>query len=108
MTPALSPSGNTERVYLDVTAQSEPDEFWDLCVRNDQITNLKSGGKTAFRDTEIAPIANRSTGKTELSTSTPFPGVSAKLKINATLVKGMPHRPDALPIGRCGHLFLRA
>jgi Peptide N-acetyl-beta-D-glucosaminyl asparaginase amidase A len=54
ITQALSLPANTERVYLDVIAQSQSnDEFWYLCVPNDQTTNLQSCGNTAFRETEI-------------------------------------------------------
>jgi hypothetical protein len=56
---ALSLPGNTERVYLDVVAQNEAnDEFWYLCVPNDQITTLESCDNTAFRETEIAHTPN--------------------------------------------------
>ena len=45
---------NVERVYLDVIAQSQiNDEFWYLCVPNDQTSNLLSCGNTAFRETEV-------------------------------------------------------
>lgn len=45
---------NVEQVYLDVIAQSQiGDEFWYLCVPNDQTTNLESCGNTAFRETEV-------------------------------------------------------
>jgi len=54
ITQALSLPANTERVYLDVIAQSQSnDEFWYLCVPNDQTTNLESCGNTAFRETEV-------------------------------------------------------
>lgn len=54
ITQTLSLPANTERVYLDVIAQSQSnDEFWYLCVPNDQTTNLQSCGNTAFRETEI-------------------------------------------------------
>jgi hypothetical protein len=55
MTHALSLPGNTERVCLDVIAQSESnDELWYLLLPNDQITNLESCGNIA---TAIAFIA---------------------------------------------------
>ncbi|HTV06298.1 MAG TPA: peptide-N4-asparagine amidase [Acidobacteriaceae bacterium] len=45
---------NVEQVYLDVVAQSQiGDEFWYLCVPNDQATNLETCGNTAFRETEV-------------------------------------------------------
>ncbi len=46
---------NVEKVYLDVIAQSQiGDEFWYLCVPNDQTGPLESCGNTAFRETEIS------------------------------------------------------
>jgi peptide N-acetyl-beta-D-glucosaminyl asparaginase amidase A len=55
ITQTLNLPVNTERVYLDVIAQSQiNDEFWYLCVPNDQTTNLESCGNTAFRETEIS------------------------------------------------------
>ncbi len=55
ITQTLNLPMNTERVYLDVIAQSQiNDEFWYLCVPNDQTTNLESCGNTAFRETEIS------------------------------------------------------
>ncbi|MBB5326750.1 peptide-N4-asparagine amidase [Tunturiibacter gelidoferens] len=46
---------NVEKVYLDVFAQSQiDDEFWYLCVPNDQTGPLESCGNTAFRETEIS------------------------------------------------------
>jgi hypothetical protein len=55
ITQALNLPANTERVYLDVIAQSQiNDEFWYLCVPNDQTSNLESCGNTAFRETEIS------------------------------------------------------
>ena len=46
---------NVEKVYLDVFAQSQiNDEFWYLCVPNDQTGPLESCGNTAFRETEIS------------------------------------------------------
>ncbi len=45
---------NTERVYLDVIAQSQSnDEFWYTCVPNDVANELFSCGNTGFRETEI-------------------------------------------------------
>lgn len=50
----LSLPKNVERAYLDVIAQSQSnDEFWYLCVTNDQASNLITCGNTAFRETEI-------------------------------------------------------
>jgi hypothetical protein len=46
---------NTERLYLDVLAQSQSgDEFWYTCVPNDLTSELESCGNPAFRETEIA------------------------------------------------------
>jgi hypothetical protein len=45
---------NTERVYLDLIAQSQSqDEFWYLCVPSDQARNLESCGNTSFREAEV-------------------------------------------------------
>ncbi|HUH63134.1 MAG TPA: peptide-N4-asparagine amidase [Terracidiphilus sp.] len=55
VTQTLNLPTNTERVYLDVIAQSQSnDEFWYLCVPNDQTANLESCGNTAFREAEIS------------------------------------------------------
>lgn len=55
ITQTLNLPENTEKVYLDVIAQSQGgDEFWYLCVPNDQTSNLISCGNTAFRETEIS------------------------------------------------------
>ena len=54
ITQALNLPANVEKVYLDVISQSQSnDEFWYLCVPNDQTSNLESCGNTAFRETEI-------------------------------------------------------
>jgi hypothetical protein len=46
---------NVEKVYLDVFAQSQiDDEFWYLCVPNDETGPLEACGNTAFRETEIS------------------------------------------------------
>ena len=46
---------NVEKVYLDVFAQSQiDDEFWYLCVPNNETGPLESCGNTAFRETEIS------------------------------------------------------
>ena len=46
---------NTERLYLDVIAQSQSgDEQWFLCVPNDVANELQSCGSTGFRETEIS------------------------------------------------------
>ena len=46
---------NVERVYLDVIAQSQiGDEFWYLCVPNDQAANLITCGGNSFRETEVS------------------------------------------------------
>jgi len=53
---------NTERVYLDVIAQSQSgDEFWYTCVPNDVTGTLESCGNTAFRETEVS-IDNQPAG----------------------------------------------
>ncbi|MGA7159180.1 MAG: peptide-N4-asparagine amidase [Acidobacteriaceae bacterium] len=53
---------NVEKVYLDVISQSQiGDEFWYLCVPNDQTGPLESCGNTAFRETEIS-IDGRAAG----------------------------------------------
>jgi hypothetical protein len=45
---------NTERLYLDVFAQSQHnDEFWYTCVPNDVAGELQSCPNTAFRESEI-------------------------------------------------------
>ena len=55
ITQTLNLPANTERVYLDIIAQSQSsDEFWYFCVPNDQTSNLESCGNTAFRETEIS------------------------------------------------------
>ena len=54
ITQALNLPRNTERVYLDVIAQSQSnDEFWYFCVPSDQTVHLESCGNTAFRETEV-------------------------------------------------------
>jgi hypothetical protein len=46
---------NVEKVYLDVFAQSQiDDEFWYLCVPNDETGPLEACGNTAFRESEIS------------------------------------------------------
>ena len=46
---------NVEKAYLDVIAQSQSnDEFWYLCVPNDQTGPLESCGNTGFRETEVS------------------------------------------------------
>jgi hypothetical protein len=55
VTETLTLPRNVEKVYLDVIAQSQiGDEFWYLCVPNDQTGPLESCGNTAFRETEIS------------------------------------------------------
>ena len=55
VTETLTLPRNTEKVYLDVISQSQiGDEFWYLCVPNDQTGPLESCGNTAFRETEIS------------------------------------------------------
>ncbi len=59
ITQVLNLPENTERVFLDVISQSQSnDEFWYLCVPNDQTGNLESCGNTAFRETEITIDGN--------------------------------------------------
>ena len=59
ITQVLNLPENTEKVFLDVIAQSQnADEFWYLCVPNDQTGNLESCGNTAFRETEITIDGN--------------------------------------------------
>ncbi len=54
ITQTLTLPTNVERVVLDVIAQSQSnDEFWYLCVPNDQTAHLESCGNTAFRETEV-------------------------------------------------------
>ena len=55
LTQSVTLPRNTERLYLDVIAQSQSnDEFWFTCVPNDLASELQSCGNTAFRETEIA------------------------------------------------------
>ncbi len=59
ITQVLNLPANTEKVFLDVISQSQSnDEFWYLCVPNDQTGNLESCGSTAFRETEITIDGN--------------------------------------------------
>ena len=59
ITQVLNLPENTEKVFLDVISQSQSaDEFWYLCVPNDQTGNLESCGNTAFRETEITIDGN--------------------------------------------------
>jgi len=59
VTQVLNLPTNVEKVYLDVISQSQSsDEFWYLCVPNDQTGNLESCGNTAFRETEITIDGN--------------------------------------------------
>ena len=54
ITQTLNLPANTERVYLDVIAQSQSsDEFWYICVPSNDTGTLESCGNTAFRETEI-------------------------------------------------------
>ena len=54
ITQTLNLPTNVERVFLDVIAQSQAnDEFWYLCVPNDQTAHLQSCGNTSFRETEV-------------------------------------------------------
>lgn len=55
LTQAVTLPTNTERVYLDVIAQSQSnDEFWYSCVPNDVANELESCGNTGFRETEVS------------------------------------------------------
>jgi Peptide N-acetyl-beta-D-glucosaminyl asparaginase amidase A len=55
ITQTLNLPRNTERVYLDVIAQSQSDdEFWYFCVPSDQAANLESCGNTPLRETEVS------------------------------------------------------
>jgi hypothetical protein len=55
LTQSVTLPTNTERVYLDVIAQSQSnDEFWYSCVPNDVANELESCGNTGFRETEIS------------------------------------------------------
>lgn len=59
ITQVLNLPTNTEKVFLDVISQSQSsDEFWYLCVPNDQTGNLESCGNTAFRETEVTIDGN--------------------------------------------------
>ena len=59
ITQVLNLPANTEKVFLDVISQSQSnDEFWYLCVPNDQTGNLETCGNTAFRETEITIDGN--------------------------------------------------
>ena len=54
ITQVVDLPANTEKVFLDVIAQSQSsDEFWYLCVPTQQAGELESCGNTAFRETEI-------------------------------------------------------
>jgi hypothetical protein len=54
VTQTLNLPRNVERVYLDVFVQNQSnDEFYYLCVPNDETGPLESCGNTAFRETEI-------------------------------------------------------
>jgi hypothetical protein len=63
---------------------------------------LNGGQRTAieWRRAQTFRVEEFPLWPVKTSTFIPF-RVSARLKITA---KGMPHKPDALPIGRCGHL----
>lgn len=55
ITQTLNLPTNVERAYLDVIAQSQiGDEFWYLCVPNDQAANLFTCGGSSFRETEVS------------------------------------------------------
>ena len=55
LTQSVTLPTNVERAYLDVIAQSQSgDEFWYLCVPNDQAGPLESCGGTGYRETEIS------------------------------------------------------
>jgi hypothetical protein len=62
LTQSVTLPRNTERVFLDVIAQSQSgDEFWYTCVPNDVSGELQSCGNTAFRETEVS-IDGRAAG----------------------------------------------
>ena len=55
LTQSVTLPRNVERAYLDVIAQSQSgDEFWYLCVPNDQTGPLESCGGTGYRETEVS------------------------------------------------------
>jgi len=55
LSQSISLPPNTERVFLDVIAQSQSDdEFWYTCVPNDVASELQSCGNTGFRETEVS------------------------------------------------------
>lgn len=55
LSQSITLPATTERVYLDVIAQSQSnDEFWYTCVPNDVASELESCGNTGFRETEIS------------------------------------------------------
>ncbi len=55
LTQEITLPTNTERLYLDVIAQSQyVDEQWFLCVPNNVANQLQSCGNTGFRETEIS------------------------------------------------------
>ncbi len=55
LTQEITLPTNTERLFLDVIAQSQSaDEQWFLCVPNDVTGELQSCGNTGFRETEIS------------------------------------------------------
>lgn len=54
ITQALDLPKNVEKVYLDVIAQSQSgDEFWYLCVPDNDANNLITCPGTSFRETEV-------------------------------------------------------
>ncbi len=54
VTATFTAPRNTVKAYLDVISQSQGnDEFWYLCVPNDQTGPLETCGNTAFRETEV-------------------------------------------------------
>jgi hypothetical protein len=55
LTQTVNLPRNVEKVYLDVFAQNQiDDEFFYLCVPNNETGPLESCGNTAFRETEIS------------------------------------------------------
>lgn len=62
LSQTLTLPANTERVFLDVIAQSQGgDEFWYTCVPTDVSSELQSCANTAFREVEVT-IDNQPAG----------------------------------------------
>ena len=100
LSQAVTAPTNTERVYLDVFAQSQSgDEFWYTCAPSDVADEVQSCGNTAFRETEIfiddqpagvAPVYPWIyTGGIDPSLWAPIPGVQT--------LNFQPYRVDLTP-----------